>query len=139
MKITNGTLINMINVLNKCGQKKLPQKISYAITKNTINLSGDYECYSKSIQKIISDYKDYIIKDENGKQKVSDIGLPIVDDAHMADYISEINELLKIEIDVNLYTIDDSVFDYDDSKYDALTAREMLQLQTILCENNKEG
>lgn len=139
MKITNGTLINMINVLNKCGQKKFPQKISYAITKNIINLSVDYECYSKSIQKIISDYKDYIVKDENGKQKVSDIGLPIVDDSHMADYVAEINELLKIEIDVNLYTIDDSVFDYDDSKYDALTAREMLQLQTILCENNKEG
>lgn len=138
MKITNGTLINMINVLNKCGQKKLPQKISYAITKNIISLSGDYECYSKSIQKIISDYKDYILMDENGKQKVSDVGLPMVDDSHMADYISEINELLGIEIDVNLYTIDDSVFDYDDSKYDVLTAQEMLQLQTIVCKGDKK-
>ncbi len=138
MKITNGTLINMINVLNMCGQKKLPQKINYAITKNIINLNGDYKCYSKSIQKIVSDYGDYILKDDDGKQMVSNVGLPMVDDSHMADYISEINELLGIEINVNLYTIDDSVFDYDDSKYDVLTAQEMLQLQTIVCKDDKK-
>ena len=138
MKIKNGTLINMINVLNTCGKKKLPQKISYAITKNIINLSGNYECYSKSIQKIVSDYGDYILKDDDGKQMVNNVGLPMVDDSHMADYISEINELLGIEIDVNLYTIDDSVFDYDDSKYDVLTAQEILQLQTILCKSDGE-
>ena len=137
MKIDNGTLVSIMNILNKCGQKKLPQKISYAITKNTINLNADFECYTKSLQKIISNYKEYIVKDENDKDVISDIGLPVVDDEHMADYISEVNELLSIEVDVNFYTIDESLFDYDDSKYDVLTAREILQLQDILCR--KEG
>ena len=137
MKIDNGTLVSIMNILNKCGQKKLPQKISYAITKNTINLNADFECYTKSLQKIISNYKEYVVKDENDKEVISDIGLPVVDDEHMADYISEVNELLSIEVDVNFYTIDESLFDYDDSKYDVLTAREILQLQDILCR--KEG
>ena len=137
MKIDNGTLVSIMNVLNKCGQKKLPQKISYAITKNTINLNADFECYTKSLQKIISNYKEYVVKYENDKDIISDIGLPVVDDEHMADYISEVNELLSIEVDVNFYTIDESLFDYDDYKYDVLTAREILQLQDILCR--KEG
>lgn len=138
MKTDNGTLVTIINILNKCGQKKLPQKISYAITKNIINLDADYQCYTKSIQKIISDYEKYTIKDKDGNDVISDVGLPVVDDEHMADYISEVNELLGIEIDVDIYTIDESLFDYDDAKYDVLTAREILQLQNILCKKNKE-
>ena len=67
-----------------------------------------------------------------------EIGIPKVDDTHEDDYISEINELLDMEIEIDdFYNIKDDAFDYIDSdRYDALTASDIINLQSILCSND---
>ena len=130
MKVNNFTLINMMHILKNFSEKKLPQKISYAIMKNIYIINKDAEIYEDSLRKIIDSYKDYTIKDEQLEN-----GLPKVDDEHMEDYVSEINELLNFEVDIDLYYIDEDVFDYDDSaRYDAVSASDLIQLRAILCE-----
>lgn len=130
MKVNNFTLVNMMNNLKRFGEKKLPQKISYAIMKNIYIINKDIEIYEKSLQKIIDSYKDYFVKDE-----ILENGLPKVDDEHMEDYITEINELLAFEVDIDLYYIDEDVFDYEDSdRYDSISAADLIQLRMIICK-----
>ena len=130
MKVNNFTLVNMMNNLKRFGEKKLPQKISYAIMKNIYIINKDIEIYEKSLQKIIDSYKDYFVKDE-----ILENGLPKVDDEHMEDYITEINELLAFKVDIDLYYIDEDVFDYEDSdRYDSISAADLIQLRMILCK-----
>lgn len=138
MKINNKTLVTYDNVLAYYANKKLPQKISYAITKNMIFVSNQLEPYRKELNKIIESYKKYYVKDENGKPIDMEIGVPKVDDTHEDDYISEINELLDMEIEIDdFYNIKDDAFDYIDSdRYDALTASDIINLQSILCNND---
>ena len=120
----------MMHILKNFSEKKLPQKISYAIMKNIYIINKDAEIYEDSLRKIIDSYKDYTIKDEQLEN-----GLPKVDDEHMEDYVSEINELLNFEVDIDLYYIDEDVFDYEDSaRYDAVSASDLIQLRAILCE-----
>lgn len=135
MKIKNMELLNIMHILNKYSSTRLPQKISYLIVKNTLNIQNDVDCYGKTLNKIINYYKDFIIKDDKGEYVYTPTGIPKVDDEHMKDYITEVNELLNISVDVELSTIDDmSVFDYDDSKYDVLTPMEIMELQSVLCK-----
>ena len=130
MKVNNFTLVNMMNNLKRFGEKKLPQKISYAIMKNIYIINKDIEIYEKSLQKIIDSYKDYFVKDE-----ILENGLPKVDDEHMEDYITEINELLAFEVDIDLYYIDEDIFDYEDSdRYDSISAADLIQLRMIICK-----
>ena len=130
MKVNNFTLVNMMNNLKRFGEKKLPQKISYAIMKNIYIINKDIEIYEKSLQKIIDSYKDYFVKDE-----ILENGLPKVDDEHMEDYITEINELLAFEVDIDLYYIDEDVFNYEDSdRYDSISAADLIQLRMIICK-----
>ena len=137
MKITNIELLTYVNILNKYADKKLPQKISYAITKNIIGLESDFKCYSKELDKVLSHYKDYFQKDENGEIKVNDSQIPILTEKDKTkEMVDELNELLAIEIDIDLYTIAEDVFDYEDDKYDSLSGLEIFDLMSVLC--NKE-
>lgn len=137
MRIKNVDLIRIFHILEEYSNKRMPQKISFAITKNIISLGNDVECYSESLNKIFEKYADFFVKDESGNIKYNEQGIPIVDENHIFDYGNEIGELLNIEIDVNLYEIDISVFDYEDGeKYDSLSAADIIKLQNILCNNN---
>lgn len=134
MKIKNVDLVRIFHVLEEYSNKKLPQRISFAITKNIINLENDIQCYSKSLNKIFEKYADYTIKDDNGNITYNEQGIPLVDEDHISDYGNEIGELLDIEIDVDLYTVDISIFDYDEgNRYDSLSAVDIIKLQDILC------
>lgn len=139
MKIKNVDLVGILNVLEEYSNKRLPQKISFAITKNMINLGNDAECYSQALNKIFKKYADYVIKDGGGNIKYNEQGIPLVDENHIADYGKEIGELLNIEININLYKVDISVFDYEDTdKYDSLSAVDIIKLQSILCNQPDE-
>lgn len=139
MKVRNIDLIGIVRTLEEYSGKKLPQKISFAITKNLIGLNKDVECYSKTLEKILDKYKDYIVKDEKGETINNENGLPLVDKDHIIDYGNELSELLNIEIDINIYKVDISVFDYNDSdKYDSLSAVDIIKLQSILCDQSDE-
>lgn len=137
MKLQNIELINYSNVLNTFSEKHLPQKISFAITKNLITISKELEPYTESLNKVLEQYKDYFVKDKNGEVQNLSVGIPEVDIEHMDDYIKDIDDLLSAELDVNLYLVDEEIFDYEDSeRYDAMSAKDIIALQTILC--NKE-
>lgn len=136
MKVTNFAVINMINTLEKFAGKKLPQKISYAITRNLFFLQKDYECYIKSLNKIFSEYDEYIVKDEEKNFMVNDLGLPIIDSKVEKEFNDDIANLLNIEIEINFYNIPENVFDYEDglNRYDSLSAEDIINLQSVLCD-----
>lgn len=135
----NHDLANTVNILDSYANYKLPQRISYAITKNLIKLSSDVECYTKMLSKIIDKYKDYVVKDDNGHDVIGAMGIPVVDEEHTEDYNNDINEFLNLDIDTQLYHISFDEFDYNDSdRYDSLSASDIVRLQGVLCENDDE-
>lgn len=138
MKTNNFTIINLLNVLNNYANKRLPQKISFAITKNLMSVEKEYKVYEEQLKKIIGAYNQYIEKDENGNMTMEANGIPKINDEMQKIHFSEeLSELLSIEVEFDLFTIDEDAFNYDDSdKYSSLTPAEIIQLQGILC--NKE-
>lgn len=134
-ELTNFELINLINILNDNVDKKLPQKISYIITKNILVFQKELEAYNKSLNKLTSCYDDYIVKDENGKMMYNDNGIPMFSNKEKSEeFIKELNELLSIKNELNLSIVDEDIFDYDDSdKYDSLSAMDIIKLQSVLC------
>lgn len=134
MKFTNYEIINALNILRKFADNKFPQKISYAITRNIKTLDTEYQEYQTQLKKILDEYKDYVLTDENGVQRLSPEGIPLVADDKMGDYVNDINELLDYTSDITIHTVDDSAFDYDDARFDCLTPNDILMLQEIMCE-----
>lgn len=138
MKIKNINLVVYDNTLANYGDKRLPQKISYAITKNMFIIAKELEPYRASLQKIIDAYKAYQVKNDNGEIENMNIGIPKVDSEHEHDYLSEINDLFEIETDIDLYYIDEKLFDYEDSeRYDAMSAQDILNLRNVLCKSEE--
>ena len=139
MKMTNFTLVNMMNVLQSYSDKKLPQKISFAITRNLMKISKEYSVYDAQLKKLFESYSDHMVKDDNGNMQTYDSGIPIVDDSIKPEFDEQIAELLNIEIEVDMYYIDQEVFDYDDKGiYDAMSAQDIMVLQSILCKQDNE-
>lgn len=134
MKITNLTMINMINSLKPFMDKKLPQRISYAITRNIVVATMEYQIYETQLRKILEEYSSYVIKDGSGNPKMDKIGVPVVEDSVRDEYFEKIADLLNFEIELNVCTINEGAFDYDDKgKYDLLSPNEIMLLQSILC------
>lgn len=139
MKMSNYTMVNVLNTLNNFGNKKLPQKISYAITRNIMIFRKEYEFYEREFGKLLVKYDKDIEKDVDGNMVHNKDGIPVVNGEASEDFYNELNELLRIELDVNIYQIPSDVFDYDDSeRYDAMSASEIIQLQSIMCNTIEE-
>ena len=137
MILKNKDILNRVNVLNGYCTKRLPQRISYAITRNAKIFSDEIESYNKELKKILDNYKEYYVKDDKGEPQIDKTsGLPVIMPEHSNDFMQEIMELLEIEIDVKPYFIDESLFDYDDEKYDAMSAIDIINLQSVLCDNS---
>ena len=139
MKITNIELINTMHILNQYIDKKFPQKIGYAITRNLTTIAKEYQIYETQLKKTIENYTEYFVRDDDGNVAVSNNGMPIVSQEKSAEFNQEVADLLNIEIDIELYSIDEELFDYDDKcgVYDSLSAKEIYELQLILCEFTK--
>ena len=135
MKLTNFAVVRILNTLNHYSAMKLPQKISYAITRNYIIVQKEYEYYEHQLQHLFENYSEHMIKDEDGKVQTSINGIPYVDESVRKEFNEQVSELLNIEIEINTYTIDNSVFDYDNSKgnFEALSADDIMTLEAILC------
>lgn len=134
MKLTNYALVNIMNTLSSFENKKLPQRISYAIMRNLTIVSSDCQLYSKQLNKLIETYKPYAVLDDKGQMRQDKHGLPLIKQEKRAEFNGQVSELLNIEVDCNLYQIDLKLFDYDDGdKYDPLSPQEIFALQAILC------
>lgn len=136
MKLTNYALVTMINTLENNADKRLPQKISYAITRNLVLFQKDYDCYRKSISKLFSEYEEHFVRDEQGDVTYNDMGIPVINDEAARDFQEELENLLKIEIEVEPFYIEENAFNYEDyaGRYDSLSAIDIMNLQTILCD-----
>ena len=140
MILKNKDILARVNVLDEYCTKRFPQRISYAITRNAKIFSDEVELYNKELKKILDDYKEYYVNDENGNPKINEAnGLPMITPEHSNDFMHEIMELLEIEVDVDPYFIKEELFDYDDSKYDAMSAIDIMNLQNVLCEKDTEN
>lgn len=139
MKLTNLQIINYMNVLEAYAQKKIPQKISYAITHNFMIISKEYQIYESQLKKIFDIYKDHMLVDDDGNYRLNQNGIPMVEESITEEFNEQINDLLNIEIEVQIYTIDFALFDYDDRNglYDTLSANDILVLQSVLCLSKK--
>ena len=100
MKYKNIEIVNIVNFLNGISEKRLPQRVGYTIMRNTSNFQKEYSYYEQALSKIVENYKDFFVKDSDGNLKIADIGVPIVDKAHMSEYVAEIQELLNIKRNV---------------------------------------
>lgn len=138
MKMTNFMLVNFMNTLEAFQDKKLPQKISYAITRNLMNLSEEYQVYAAQLKKIFDAYADYIVRDEQENIRYSPNGIPIVEEAVTEEFHEQLTDLLNIEFDMDMYLISLDIFDYEDKdrRYDVLSADDIMKLQMILCASN---
>ena len=141
MRMRNIELIIISNNLEKYKDKKLPQKISYAITKNNMLIMQEQKIYIEEFNKIIKEYDEYIIKDTDGQMKLNTNGIPIVKAEVEKEYMQKVNDLLNIEFDIDLFTISEKCFNYDDTigKYDVLSPSEIMFLQSFLCKTEKES
>lgn len=138
--IKNSSLINISNTLQEFSGKKLPQKISYAITKNILIVSKEYEAYEKQLHTLFDRYDDHMEKDEEGNRKTDNLGIPIVDKSVEDEFREQILDLLNIQIECEFYTIPEEVFDYEDKGiYDPLSARDIIKLQSILLFEEEEN
>ena len=118
---------------------KLPAKISFAIIKNQNYFNKEYKDYTDVLQKTYESYSDHFKKDKEGQVVVNKSGIPELDDKDVANKMyEEINDLLSLEVEVGRFYIDESTFDYDDSKYDVLTPKDMFALMDFLCRKDED-
>ena len=139
MILKNKDILTRVNILNGYCTKRFPQRISYAITRNIMIFSDEIESYNKELKKILDSYKEYYVKDDKGEPQIDKAsGLPVIMPEHSNDFMQEVMELLEIEIDVKPYFINESLFDYDDEKYDTMSAIDIINLQSVLCDKSAE-
>ena len=140
MKYKNIEVVSIVNFLNSISEKKLPQKISYAIMRNTSNFQKECNYYEQALKKILEGYKDFFVKKSDNELVMTSIGVPLVDNKHMKEYTEEIQELLDIEVEIQIYKIDSKDFDYEDpnGKYDVLTVKELLQLTNLFGKEDEQ-
>lgn len=138
MKIKNITIIGTLNVLNSFADKKLPQKISYAITRNLMLFQKEYQCYEVEMKKLEAKYDGSFVHTEKGEITRDQRGIPVLNtNQEQETYNKELYELLNIEIDIPVYYIDGEEFNYDNEagRYDIMSASDILTLQSVLCDN----
>lgn len=138
MKYRNIEIVNIVNFLSDISEKKLPQKISYAIMRNLDSFQKESIYYEKELNKIVESYSTFFINDSDGKPLIASSGVPVVDDDHAKDYAHDLQELVNFEVDVEVYHVDESIFNYEDirGRYDALSGKEILKLVNIFCSND---
>lgn len=134
MKLKNIDIINYMNFLTSMSEKKLPQKITYAIVRNLKIIKEEYDLYFESLNKMIKSYADNILKDKDGNVQMYQSGLPKVDKTVEEEYLKEANDLLDIEVEIDMFKIPEVTFNYENEKYDILSVKEVMTLIDLMGE-----
>lgn len=109
MKLTNRKIVNTVNSIGIVGNRSLPIKASYAISKNLLKLEKEAEIYNLEREKLLDKYSE---KDENGNRKVGKNGNVIIKKEHIEDWNREITELLDIEVEIDIHKFALAVLDH---------------------------
>ena len=137
-KMTNYEMVQILNNLKLFENKKLPQKISYAIVKNIMALTKEYDVYIKQLEKLINEAKqeDKLELTEDGNIIEKENHLPKIKSEYAEEFSSDLEDLLLFHLDINYTYLDENVFDYDETdRYDVLSPVEVFTLRNCLCEN----
>lgn len=111
MKLSNRSLLNSINVLNKLNQLELPIKVAFIILKNTKAVEKELTNYFEAREKLV---KKYAILNEEGNAVPDEYGNLQFEDECVGKWNSDVNELLDLEISIKLQTISiDDLFKSD--------------------------
>lgn len=121
VKVRHQTLCNL-------GNKKLPVKVSYAISKNIMKLQEEVETLEKERVKLA---EQYAVKGEDGKPKV--INNSYVMEENQEVFAKEYQEFLDTETEIMIYTIPEELIEcMDDDRYDVLTPAELVALDFMI-------
>lgn len=127
MKIKNREILNFANT--HFGDKHLPVKISFAISKNAEAVAGALKAYEETRK---SRLEKYAKKDEDGKPVVKD-GNYVIED--LEKWSEEIRELLDTETEVMIQEVSiDEFAKCDDPCFDTLSVAEMSILKFMITE-----
>lgn len=133
MKFTNYTILNMLAFLEQAQTKNFPQKIQFAIIKNIKTLAKEREVYQEALSKILEKHSEnFVIAD--GAVQYEQNGFPKINtEENQLKFYTDVQELLDIEVEINLYKVDDELLNYDSERYDTLSGNELFNLMTIIC------
>lgn len=133
-KVKNFMIIRMLNTLNNYSEKRLPPKISYGIIKNVRILQDEYVIYESQLKKLFADYEGKYVTDETGNVTMRKDGTPVIKDEYAKDFYADLDSLLNLETEINLFRQEFDIFNYQDNeRYDVLTPKETSDLAEIIC------
>lgn len=131
MKIKLSDLENIIVGLGNLGEKRLPVKLSYAVTKNRKVLTAEYETLMEQRKSIL---EADCLKDESGKPVFDDNNAYQYETAEVKqDVLAAVGELLGTETDVEIMTVAlPAVERCDEPGFDTLTGADMTVLEFMI-------
>lgn len=124
MKMTlNEVLVNYRNLISLAG-KKLPVRLSYAVSKNLRLLENEMKLIEKSRTELAEQHAE---KDEEGKPVTKDGNY--VFGENKEKFLEEYNEYLETEIELDPHRIPtEEIEKTEDSRYDVLSLAELMGL-----------
>lgn len=133
MQIKLAEIEAKVIALGQLGAKKLPVKLSYAVSKNKKVLTSELQTFSEARTKICTDNAE---KDENGNPRVDESNSYMFpDDETRERVVNEVTELINSEIDVDILTVPiDVVEKCDNDGFDNLTASEMESIEFMIID-----
>lgn len=108
MKLKLSQIVETQSALARLGAEKLPAKMAYTIGRNIQKLRPELENYEKT--------RTDLIKEKYGAKGEGDTYQ--VEPKNMEAFVKELNELLAVELDLDLWTLKFSEFDQDISPMD---------------------
>lgn len=99
VKMTNKEILEKVSGLGEISSRKLPVKVSYAISKNISKVERELKHYNEERQKLI---KEYCLKEDDGTLKITD-GNYDIGPERLEDFNKEINELQEIEVEMDIH------------------------------------
>lgn len=134
MKMTLNKVLEHYKNLAQLAEKKLPVKLSYAITKNLVKLQAEAELIEKSRLDLINQYAE---KNEDGEAKIKEDGTYSFGENREL-FLKEYNDYLNTETDLDVYTVDFMELEkLENDRYDALSVAEIASLEFVLKENEE--
>ena len=127
MRLTLKEISDKYQAFNTIIAKKLPIKLSYAISKNMTTLEDEAKVIDDNRIKLAQTYAE---KNEDGSPKVINNSYVISD---LESFNKELNEYYKSETNIEVCKIDSNELDkLDDPRYDTLSPSEIMTLQFML-------
>ena len=127
MRLTLKEILDKYQAFNKIIAKKLPIKLSYAISKNMTTLEDEAKVIDDNRIKLAQTYAE---KNEDESPKVINNSY-VIDD--IESFNKELSEYYKTETDIDICKVNSSILDkLDDPKYDVLSPSEIMTLQFML-------